>query len=146
MQSPHDISQMMIYAETVWSACYLEDEISQIALAWLIKNRVLSAYYHQSVILGQGDKMGPKIDNMLALICRKMIAKDLKHERNFSIHHGDFSDQAFCRLFANICHVWNSDHEDPTHGALRFHRHDEFPQWAQSAKPLALIGSRFFYH
>jgi spore germination cell wall hydrolase CwlJ-like protein len=52
---------------------------------------------------------------------------------------------AFWRALAAVCLVWSGEREDPTHGATRFHRHDELPGWARGREPVALIGSRFYY-
>ena len=34
---------------------------------------------------------------------------------------------------------------DPTFGADRVHRHDDWPDWSQLVSPSALIGPFFFY-
>lgn len=57
----------------------------------------------------------------------------------------DFSDPAFCRALATLCLVAAGDVGDPTHGATRFHAHDEDPDWASGLPPSALIGRYFFY-
>ncbi len=57
----------------------------------------------------------------------------------------DFCDPAFCRALATLCLVAAGDISDPTHGATRFHAHDEDPDWARGSAPSALIGRHFFY-
>lgn len=41
--------------------------------------------------------------------------------------------------------VWDEVHKDPTGGAVRAHRHNEQPRWAELAWPTALIGPWIFY-
>ena len=41
--------------------------------------------------------------------------------------------------------VFAGEHADPTGGAIRAHRHDENPFWADRAWPTSLIGPWIFY-
>lgn len=41
--------------------------------------------------------------------------------------------------------VWAGEHLDPTGGAVRAHRHEESPLWADGAWPTTLIGPWIFY-
>ncbi len=54
-------------------------------------------------------------------------------------------DKNYYRSLAIASQVWSGEEADPTVGAIRFHRHDDWPEWAENCQPVALIGNWFFY-
>tara|TARA_R110000868_G_scaffold12110_7_gene58707 strand:- start:4561 stop:5010 length:450 start_codon:yes stop_codon:yes gene_type:complete len=57
----------------------------------------------------------------------------------------NFGDASFARAFAVACLVLSGDIDDPTGGAMHFHRHTYNPKWARRAVPKTLIGQHMFY-
>ncbi len=54
-------------------------------------------------------------------------------------------DTAFLRLWFICWEAMLGDEADPTHGALRFHHHQQSPDWQDRAVATALIGRFLFY-
>lgn len=44
-----------------------------------------------------------------------------------------------------VAAVFAGLYEDPTHGATRFHRHDQCPDWSRNLRPCALLGPYLYY-
>jgi hypothetical protein len=123
-------------AETVFVIAGDEPELSQIAVAAAILNRRRGA----GITFPGFCDDGPAAAD-LNVVCGDVLAEVGAEPASA---HG-FDDAGYCRTFAAVCRVWSGEAEDPTHGATRFHLHDELPDWGRKAHPRALIGRRFFY-
>jgi hypothetical protein len=117
-----------------------EPRNSLVALAWTIRNRqnirqkiarptrsgIVGLFYHDS-ISHAGRLVRVRSWNIFAFL-RSGI------------------DKNYCRSLAIASQVWSGEEADPTVGATRFHRHDDWPEWAEKSEPVALIGNWFFYN
>ncbi len=141
---PIQISQadMHHYASAIWALARSECADAQVALAWLILNRMETAAGAQKSDQNDSNRYG---NGTLTDACNSVLADEgLSSEGRTPCKTG-FGDNEYCRAFSVACRVWNGDQADPAKGALDFHRHDECPDWAADREPSALIGRRFFY-
>ncbi len=125
MHAPLTLEEMTCLAKQAWLEASEEPELSRAALIWTLLNRRRQCADGARQAIGEGAVPAE------AVACSP---SDLR-----------FHDPAFCQAFATVCLVCGGHLEDPTHGATRYHAHDELPGWARSLQPLALIGPRFFY-
>ena len=111
---------------------FLETETPETsnALAWLARNRVLDS----------GDSIADACASLKHLSPPSAVITELS---NWGLQKT--CDDSFCRALAFVCDAWSGHGQDPTHGAVMAHRHDQNPHWAGRAEPTALIGSFVFY-
>ena len=116
------IFRKISYSEIARLAVFLEDErlreteAGLEALVHAIRNRSLSGEHFSNIL------------------------RDINTDRFASVNRPASFD-----ILSMIASVFNEGSIDPTDGAVRFHRHDELPDWAKSEQPTALIGGRFYY-
>ncbi len=134
-----DLAKILSLAAVLSRLAKNESRNSLVALAWTIRNRqknrrkttgllpsrIAGIFYHDS-ISHAGRLVTVRSWNILAFL-RSGI------------------DKNYCRSLAISSQVWSGDEADPTVGATRFHRHDDWPEWAERSEPVALIGNWFFY-
>jgi len=111
-----------------------EDIAAQTAILWTMRNCLAAE--------------GPGSAGCdVSALCRHLCdSSQCAGEQQFWSDADGFCDPVFCRLFGILCGVVLSDIPDPTHGALRFHRHDRTPAWCRGLEPSALVGRYFFYN
>ncbi|MFZ5834008.1 MAG: cell wall hydrolase [Pseudomonadota bacterium] len=133
------------FARTIWGEARGESEEGQIAVAWVMRNRVLAALG----FIAKQKRAHPLYgDGTLVGACRaprQFSAWNVEDANRGKLLRAGFEDTAFCRAFAVACEVWGGLVKDPTGGATHYHRHDIEPVWAKSMKPRALIGLHIFY-
>jgi hypothetical protein len=134
-----DLVKILSLAALLTSMSKSESRSSLVALAWTLRNRekfrreTLKStnsgfsylFYHES-ISHTGRPVIVRSWNILAF---------LKFGR----------DENYFRSLAIASLVWSGEEVDPTVGSTRFHRHDDWPDWADKSEPVALIGNWFFY-
>jgi len=134
-----DLAKILSLAAVLSRLSKNEPRNSLVALAWTIRNRqknrrkangslrsgIAGIFYHDS-ISHAGRLVTVRSWNILAFL-RSGI------------------DKKYCRSLAIASQVWSGEEADPTVGAIRFHRHDDWPEWAENSEPVALIGNWFFY-
>ena len=134
-----DLAKILSLAAVLSRLSKNEPRNALVALAWTIRNRqknrkksirssrsgIASIFYHDS-ISHAGRLVTVRSWNILAFL-RSGI------------------DKNYYRSLAIASLVWSGEEVDPTVGATRFHRHDDWPEWAESSEPVALIGNWFFY-
>ena len=54
--------------------------------------------------------------------------------------------EAFLRCLSLTAGTFAGRYDDPTDGAIRFHRHDQAPAWAKRHESYILLGAHFYYH
>lgn len=136
---------METFARCIWGEARGESVEGQVAVAWVMRNRVLAA---QGFIAKQGRAHPLFGDGTLVGACRaprQFSAWNVDDANRGKLLRVGFDDAAFCRAFAVACEVWGGLVKDPTGGATHYHRHDIEPVWAKSMKPRALIGLHIFY-
>jgi len=135
-----DLAKILSLAAVLSRLSKNEPRNSLVALAWTIRNRqknrhktirrsrsgIIGMFYHDS-ISHAGRLVTVRSWNILAFL-RSGI------------------DKNYCRSLTIASQVWSGEEVDPTVGATRFHRHDDWPEWAEKSEPVALIGNWFFYN
>jgi len=122
-------SDLQKIAYALWCATNNEPEVSQIAIAWALRNKSRVLY---------GINCQPKLS-----LCHETLCDELDAPKPCQKQLS--APQIWCVL-ANLCRVWAGQIEDPTEGAIAFHLHNVTPSWAVGLQPVALIGRRFFYN
>jgi len=134
-----DLAKILSLAAVLSRLAKNESRNTLVALAWTIRNRqknrqktttlarsgIAGIFYHDS-ISHAGRLVTVRSWNILAFL-RSGI------------------DKNYCRSLTIASQVWSGEEVDPTVGATRFHRHDDWPDWAENSEPVALIGNWFFY-
>ncbi|MEM7425175.1 MAG: cell wall hydrolase [Pseudomonadota bacterium] len=100
-----------------------ESDQGMVALAHVVCNRLLSGEHFSNIC--QDPDFVPEAGRGSYLDCRDMSVS--------------------LEVLGLIAEALSPDGDDPTDGALRFHRHDTSPDWASELEPSALIGGRFYY-
>ncbi len=132
MTPPLSHQDMQTIAFAVWCLARREPEIGRSAVAWSIRNRMVSH--------GRGEP------GSAGRICTEMLQAVAEPPVSISREPGLLGVRAYWRAYGVACLVWCDDIADPTGGANRFHRHDQVPAWAAEERPVALLGSYFFYY
>jgi len=135
-----DLAKILSLAAVLAGQSKDESRSSLVALAWTLRNREnfrektrKSSYIGRS---GMFDcKATSKAGKLVAVRPWNILAL-LK----FGSGRGCGRSLAIASL------VWCGEEADPTAGAIHFHRHDDWPEWANNSQPTALIGNWFFYH
>ncbi len=134
-----DLAKILSLAAVLSRLSKNEPRNSLVALAWAIRNRqkkrqktitssrsgIAGIFYHDS-ISHAGRLVTVRSWNLLAFLKSGI-------------------DKNYYRSLAIASQVWSGEEADPTVGAIRFHRHDDWPEWAENCQPVALIGNWFFY-
>ena len=135
-----DLAKILSLAAVLSRLSKNEPRNSLVALAWTIRNRqknrqnaraplrlgIAGIFYHDSISRA-GRLVTVRSWNILAFLKSGI-------------------DKNYCRSLAIASQVWSGEETDPTVGATRFHRHDDWPEWAENFEPVALIGNWFFYN
>ncbi len=132
-----NLAKILSLAALLASLSKNESRSSLVALAWTLRNRekfrrqtsksgIRRLFYHES-ISHAGRPVSVRSWNILAFL--KLG-----------------SDENYFRSLAIASLVWSGEEADPTVGSTRFHRHDDWPEWAEKSEPVALIGNWFFYN
>lgn len=132
-------------ARSIWGEARGESEEGQVAVAWVMRNRVIAAQAF-AARLGRAHPLFG--DGTLVGACRaprQFSAWNPGDANAAKLAQVGFEDAAYCRAFAVGCQVWGGLINDPTGGATHYHRHDIEPAWAKSMTPKALIGAHMFY-
>jgi N-acetylmuramoyl-L-alanine amidase len=127
------IDDFVTFARTIWGEARGEPQAGQEAVAWVIVNRLRSRYRGAETLTD---------------VCRARLQFSCWNpdDPNASLLESlDFTDRAFCRVFAAACRVWTGDVADPTHGARHYHDHRISPAWSRGRQPTAVIGNHLFY-
>ncbi len=131
-----DLAKILSLAAVLNRLSKDETRNSLIALAWTLRNREINrkqtSKFSKSTRTGMTDTLAGK-----PVVVRPWNILTLLKPAQ---------DQGYCRSLAIISLVWCGEEADPTAGATHFHRHDDWPEWALIAEPVALIGSWFFYN
>ncbi|MSP43380.1 MAG: cell wall hydrolase [Alphaproteobacteria bacterium] len=136
---------METLARSLWGEARGENEDGQVAVAWVMRNRVRAA---RDFIARQGRAHPLFGDGTLVGACRaprQVSAWNPGDPNAVKLAQIGFDDAAYCRAFAIGAQVWGGLISDPTGGTTHYHRHDIEPVWAKSMKPTALIGAHMFY-
>jgi len=126
------LADMDIFARTIWGEARGEPELGQIAVAWVIVNRLRRTH-----------------DKTLRDICQARFqfscwnAGDANRARLEAV---GFESRAFRTAFITALSVWGGEAGDPTDGARHYHNHTVEPAWARGHKPTAIIGNHLFYN
>ena len=132
-------------ARSIWGEARGEIDEGQVAVAWVMRNRVIAA---RAFIL-RINRTHPLFgDGTLLGACRaprQFSAWNVDDGNRAKLLQLGFDDAAYCRAFAIAAQVCGGLTPDPTNGATHYHRHDIEPVWAKSMKPKALIGAHMFY-
>ena len=112
-------------ASAVWACARNEPRETQVALAWLIRNRAERA------------------DGSLARASEQTLADC--GQTPLGAAPDPFADPKFGQLIGVLSDVRLSAYGDPTKGAVRLHRHDSWPDWAEALIPTGLFGPWLFY-
>ncbi len=132
-------------ARSIWGEARGESEEGQLAVGWVIRNRVSAA---QAFIARTGRAHPLFGDGTLVGACRaprQFSAWNPGDANAAKLREVGFGDAAYCRAFAVAAQVWGGLVADPTDGATHYHRSDIEPVWAKSMQPRALIGAHMFY-
>ncbi len=132
-------------ARSIWGEARGESEEGQVAVAWVMRNRV-SAAQQFAARLGRAHPLFG--DGTLVGACRaprQFSAWNPGDSNATKLTQVGFDDAAYCRAFAVAAQVWGDLVKDQTGGATHYHRSDIEPVWAKSMKPTALIGAHMFY-
>jgi len=135
-----DLVKILSLAAVLSRLAKNESRNTLVALAWTIRNRqknrqktaapartvIAGIFYHDS-ISHAGRLVSVRSWNILAFLKSGI-------------------DKNYCRSLTIASQVWSGEESDPTVGATRFHRHDDWPEWAENSEPVALIGNWFFYN
>lgn len=125
-----DITDIAVCLKTVLALSHHESELSQIAIAHVIRNRLA---------------VRPET-SQISEVCADVLRFDRNTKSEPLVQNLCFNDESrYWRALALICNVWSLDYDDPTQGATRFHRHDVTPDWAKGLDANALIESRLYY-
>ncbi len=127
------IDDFTVFARTLWGEARGEPELGQEAVAWVIVNRLRSAY------------RGARSLTEVCRAPRQFSCWNPSDPNALALTRVDFNDPAFCRLFAVACRVWTSEVPDPTHGARHYHNHRVQPAWSRGHQPTAVIGNHLFF-
>ena len=131
--SAGSIDDFVVFALTLWGEARGEPELGQEAVAWVIVNRLRTGY--------RGART-------LADVCHARLQFSCWNSNDpnaLALKTLDFTDPAFCRVFAVACRVWTGEAPDPTHGARHYHNHRVDPVWSRGRHPTAVIGNHLFY-
>ncbi len=137
------LDEMYLFAATIWHLGRHEPMPAQQALAWLIKRRALSASRH---IKAAGHSHPVFGDGSLSAACRSLAQTNQVPLQRIKPAEVGFADRDLCRLFSLACLVINNDVGDNITGATHFHHHRQEPSWSHGHRPVALMGSFFFYN
>jgi hypothetical protein len=114
-------------AEGHFLAGFGESLEAQEALAWLGRNLFERAGLPADIVCNELKELAPELS------LERLESIDRSMRKGF---------EASKRL---LFEVWESTAGDPTKGAVRAHRHNEAPRWAELLWPTALIGPWIFY-
>lgn len=137
------LDEMYLFAATVWHLGRHEPMPAQQALAWLIKRRTLCADRHNKAAGHSHPVFG---DGSLSAACRSLAQTNHIPLQRIKPLEVGFADRDLCRLFSLACLVINNDVGDNITGATHFHHHRQEPAWSHGHRPVALMGSFFFYN
>lgn len=134
-----DLVKLLSLAAILAKLSKNETRCSLVALAWALRNRE-----------GFRNKMSNSpMPGISRLVCSGAIFKCGKSILVRPWHILAFlkprSGHGVCKSLAIAFLVWSGEETDPTAGSTHFHRHDDWPEWAKSSEPVALIGNWFFY-
>lgn len=117
----------------LWCVTSDEPEASQIAIAWVLRNKG-----H----INSGVNCQPELSLFHEILCDELDALKPCQKRVCP----QLGAPQIWRVMTNICRVWAGDVEDITSGSKAFHVHNVLPKWAIGLQPASLIGRRFFYN
>lgn len=135
-----DLVKILWLAAVLSHVSNSESRGSLVALAWTLRNREKHAKKF-SKFRGPGHS---GLSDLETVACRGSSGA-----RRFWQIVDIFTwrlGEGYCRSLAIASTVWCGEEADPTAGSTHFHRHDDWPEWALNAQPVALIGSWFFYN
>lgn len=132
MIDPFEHADLEICALTVARLGGDEPDDVRAPLAWVIRNRLLSA------------ALPPGAVPNLARTCRAILHEAVGGAGQLSPKTA-LTASDWCRLYAVNCLVWAGDLADPTAGATACHRHDITRSWARGRTPTALLGPYIFF-
>lgn len=122
-----------VAAKTVWGEARGEGFKGQVAVAWVIRNRVAKQSWYGSGVVD---------------VC--------KYPKQFSCWNDDdpnrvlcaavsWTDAVFRECVAAVVSVFDGGVDDPTKGSTHYHHRDAAPPWAAGHDPVAEIGKHVFY-
>lgn len=143
---PASLDDMLIFARTIWGEARSEPLTAQVAVGWVIRNRVQAASDYQR----QHGRRHPLFgDGSLSAACLapwQFSCWNRNDPNRPKLLATGFHDPSFTRSFAVACLVWSGERADPTDGSTHYHTVSVAPAWSRGLVPVARIGSHLFFN
>lgn len=125
-----------VFARTIWAESRGEPLSGQIAVAWVILNRLRDAR-----------KRWPQTLTDVCKQPKQFSCWNVKDPNLVALSAVSFADRAFVRSFGIACSVFVGDWPDPTNGANHYLRTDWLPRvkWWKKMTKTAEIGNQTFF-